>query len=343
MSIIDLRSDTVTLPPEEMIHAMVQAPLGDDVFGEDPSINQLEHYAAELSGKEAALYVPSGTMGNLIAVLVHCQRGDEVILGNKSHTFIYECGGISSIGGVHSHQLPNESDGTILLDNIQKAIRLDNIHFPNTALISLENTHNVCNGNPISTQYVNSVCKIAKTKNIKVHIDGARIWNASISLNEPLDSMLKNVNSISFCLSKALSCPIGSVLCGTNEFISNARKIRKALGGGMRQAGIIASAGTWALKNMFKQIKKDHEHAQQLALGLEKIEWINIKANQIKTNIVYFSVNFQLMNKDKIITHLLKNGIKILHVNENIFRMVTHYGITKNDINFTLKTIKEIN
>jgi len=236
---IDLRSDTVTQPSKLMLEEIVQSPLGDDVFIEDPTVNKLEDKAAKMLGKEKALLVPSGTMGNLIALLVHCPRGTEVILGDASHTFIYEAGGISAFGGIHSHQLKNEIDGTINIQSIESAIRQDNVHFPRTALICLENTHNMCFGSPIHSSYMNDVYAIAKKHKLKIHTDGARIFNAAVALNVDIRELVQHTDSITFCLSKGLSAPIGSILCGTEEFIHEARRMRKALGGGMRQAGII--------------------------------------------------------------------------------------------------------
>ena len=212
MKKIDLRSDTITLPTKEMLHAIDRADLGDDVFKEDPTINQLEELAAKRFNKQAALFVPSGTMANLVAVLSHCHRGDEVILGDQAHTFLYEAGGISSFGGVHSRQLVNQADGTIAIDDIKHAIRKEDVHFPTTSLICLENTHNRCFGMPLSSDYVNSVAEVAKNNSILIHVDGARIFNAAVSLDTPVADLTDEVDSVSFCLSKGLSAPAGSLL-----------------------------------------------------------------------------------------------------------------------------------
>ena len=265
MKAIDLRSDTVTLPSKEVREALMNAKLGDDVFQEDPTVNLLEKKAAQLSGKESALLVPSGTMGNLISFLVHCPRGTEAILGDQSHTFTYEAGGISAFGGIHYNQLKNEEDGSIKIDSIKNAIRIDNIHFPRTSLISLENTHNKCYGNPLSKNYMDMVSNLAKENNIKLHVDGARIFNATVALNTTLSDLVQNIDSITFCLSKGLACPIGSIVCGSEDFIYEARRMRKALGGGMRQAGIIASAGLVALENIVTQTQDDHINAKKLS------------------------------------------------------------------------------
>ena len=250
MNIIDLRSDTVTLPTKEMHEAISNAELGDDVFQEDPTVNRLEKLAAEKFNKEAAIFLPSGTMANLVAVLTHCQRGDEVILGDQSHTFLYEAGGISSFGGVHSRQLKNHDDGTMSIEDIKSAIRKKDVHFPPSRLICLENTHNRCLGMPLDINYINDVADIARNNNMSVHIDGARIFNAAVATGSSVSDLTKEVETVSFCLSKGLSAPSGSLLCGESSFIQRARFNRKALGGGMRQAGILAAAGIVALNVM---------------------------------------------------------------------------------------------
>ena len=275
MKKIDLRSDTITLPTKEMLDAIDRADLGDDVFQEDPTINQLEELAAKRFNKQAALFVPSGTMANLVAVLSHCQRGDEVILGDQAHTFLYEAGGISAFGGVHSRQLVNQADGTISIDDIKHAIRKEDVHFPTTRLICLENTHNRCFGMPLSSDYVNSVAEVAKNDSILVHVDGARIFNAAVSLDTSVAELTHEIDSVSFCLSKGLSAPAGSLLCGPEDFIYRARRNRKALGGGLRQAGILAAAGIVALEKMTERIAEDHQNAKVLAEGISGINGIS--------------------------------------------------------------------
>ena len=339
---IDLRSDTVTQPSKLMLDELIQAPLGDDVFSEDPTVNMLEEKAAKLLGKEKALLVPSGTMGNLIAVLVHCPRGTEVILGDCSHTFIYEAGGISAFGGIHSHQLQNENDGTIKISSIQNAIRQDNIHFPRTALICLENTHNMCSGSPISSQYMQDVLDLAKKNALKVHTDGARIFNAAIFQNIDVGDLVKDVDSITFCLSKGLSAPIGSVLCGTKQFIDEARRIRKALGGGMRQAGIIAASGSVALDQSIEQLVIDHDNAQYLAEEINKITYLDIEIDRIKTNILYFTINHELINGSELVNLMHDKGIKFFEVSKNKFRLVTHSGINHDNVKYVIKMFNEI-
>ena len=334
--IIDLRSDTVTQPSDQMRDAILNSLLGDDVFREDPTVNKIEQKAAQIMGKESALLVPSGTMGNLVSILSHCERGTEIILGHKSHTFIYEGGGISSVGGIHSRQLLNDDFGIINLDDIKQAVRDDNVHYPKTSAISLENTHNMCFGSPIEPNYIKSVSVIAKENNLKLHIDGARIFNAAVSLNIDVKDFVKNVDSVTFCLSKGLAAPIGSVVCGSKKFIDKARRHRKVLGGGMRQAGIIAAAGLISLDHCIVQIKKDHNNAKVLAEGLNKIKGLSVQLNLIQTNIIYFKLESDKITAQAFVKSMNLKGIKFFETSPNRFRLVTHYGITKKDIYKTL-------
>ena len=340
--IIDLRSDTVTLPTDEMRQAIYNANLGDDVFQEDPTVNDLEFKAAAMMGKEGGLLVPSGTMGNLVSILVHCERGSEIILGDKSHTFMYEAGGISAFGGIHSHQLSNKDDGTIDLEKINGAVRMDNVHFPKTAAISIENTHNICNGFPLRPEYLSSVSQIAKEHGLKLHIDGARIINAAVSLSVNVKELVKDADSVTFCLSKGLAAPVGSVVCGNEKFIYRARRIRKVLGGGMRQAGIIAAAGIVSLKKMMVQLKEDHENAQQLAQGISNIEGLSLNKKKVKTNIIYFKLDSSKITGSHLVTEMENKGVKFFETSPNRFRLVTHYGITKEDVETTLHILTEL-
>ena len=340
---IDLRSDTVTLPTNEMKQFIMDSPLGDDVYGEDPSVNLLQKKIAKIFNKESALFVPSGTMANLISVLTHCNRGDEVILGNKSHIFFYEAGGISAFGGVHSHQINNNDDGTININDIENAIRkTGDDHFPKTKLICLENTHNACYGSPINTDFFSEVKNIAKKHNIPIHLDGARIFNAAIALNKSVDELTKDCDSISCCLSKGLSAPVGSVILGSKNFISKAKSLRKALGGGMRQAGLIASAGIFSLDHMINRIKDDHSNAKILAGKLNLIKNIEINLNQVHTNIIFiYNRDRNLSNQDMLLS-LEKNNIKIDYKGNSKFRLVTHSGFKKEDINTVIKVFRKI-
>tara|TARA_B100000959_G_scaffold274267_1_gene325907 strand:- start:1337 stop:2371 length:1035 start_codon:yes stop_codon:yes gene_type:complete len=332
MKTIDLRSDTVTLPTSDMIDAINTAKLGDDVYIEDSSTHELEALAAKVMGKESALLVSSGTMGNLIASLVHSPRGTEAIMGHRSHTFIYESGGISSYGGIHSHQLKNNEDGTINLNLIKDAIRTDDVHFPITSLIILENTHNKCYGFPLELDYINSVCSLAHENYIKVHMDGARVFNACAALKLSPEVITENVDSITFCLSKGLSSPIGSVLCGSNDFIAKARRIRKSLGGGMRQTGIIAAPGIVSLNKMRYRLKDDHDNAKHLANALHKLDGIELNPNLIPTNIIYFNFNHPNISSRELVKLMKSKGIIFNDYNGKHCRLVMHHGISKNDI-----------
>ena len=341
---IDLRSDTVTMPSNEMKKIMFSSPLGDDVYGEDPSINKLENLAKTIFNKESALFVPSGTMANLISVLSHCDRGDEVLLGNKSHIFFYEAGGISAFGGVHSHQLNNNDDGTINLQDIKNGIRFNkDAHFPKTKLLCLENTHNICYGNPINSEYFVNVKEIIKKHNIKLHIDGARIFNAASALNTEVKKLTSEADSVSFCLSKGLSCPAGSVIVGNTNFIDKARRIRKALGGGMRQAGILASAGIYALKNLTQRLSDDHNNAQKLANELNNINGVKINLDYIKTNIIFFYLSDVVkLTDNEFLNKLLEKNIKIDSKGNSRFRIVTHSNFNEKDIGTVVSAIKSI-
>lgn len=342
MKIIDLRSDTVTLPTPAMREAIYRAELGDDVFGEDPTTNQLEKIAAERVGKEAAVLVVSGTMGNLVCILTHCARGEEVILGDQSHTFLYEAGGMSALGGIHPHTIRNQPDGTMRLEDIKAAIRGDSLHFARTRLICLENTHNRCDGAALTPEYTDAVVTLAKEHGLSVHLDGARVFNASVALGIDVRELTRGVDSLSFCLSKGLSAPVGSVVCGSNEFIAEARRARKILGGGMRQAGIIAAAGIVALQQMVDRIAEDHKNARRLAEGIVRIHGLSIDLARIQTNIIYFDVVTDRLKAEKLVTELRKRGIKLLCVGPSRLRMVTHYGISSDDIDLALAALAEI-
>ncbi|HIN19725.1 MAG TPA: low-specificity L-threonine aldolase [Candidatus Marinimicrobia bacterium] len=340
--IIDLRSDTVTLPSDEMRQSIANADLGDDVFREDPTINQLESKSSELFGKEAAIFVPSGTMGNLASILAHCDRGTEIILGDKSHTFLYEGGGISAFGGIHSRQLPNQDDGTLDVEEIKSAIRTENDHFPKTSAIGLENTHNMCFGTPLSVEYINSVALIAKENGLKLHIDGARIFNAAVALNVAVKDLVENADSVTFCLSKGLAAPVGSVVCGGEKFIYQVRRNRKALGGGMRQAGILAAAGLLSLNLAESQLLEDHKNAKLLAEGIAQINGLTIDEKKVQTNIIYFGLNSPKLTGSQLVSKMDNRGIKFFEISSNRFRLVTHYGITRDDIEKTLEILDKM-
>jgi threonine aldolase len=341
MKTIDLRSDTVTLPSDEMRDAIYQAELGDDVFGDDPTVNRLEQIAAQRVGKEAALLVPTGTMGNLASILTHCGRGDEVILGDRCHTFLYEAGGISALGGIHPRPVPNQPDGTLRLEDIEAAIRPDNVHFPRTRLICLENTHNRCSGAALTPEYTAEVMELARRHGIAVHLDGARIFNAAVALNVDVRELTRGVDSLSLCLSKGLAAPVGSLICGARDFVAEARRARKILGGGMRQAGIIAAAGIVALHKMIDRIQEDHDNAARLAKGIAQISRLSLGLARVQTNIVYFDVAHERPSAEELVQRLAGKGVKILSVGPARLRAVTHYGITADDIDRALSALAD--
>lgn len=298
--------------------------------------------AAERVGKEAALLVPSGTMANLVCVLTHCARGEEVILGAQSHMFLNEAGGMSALGGIHPHIIDNQPDGTIKLADIAAAIRGDNVHSPRTRLICLENTHNRCNGSPLSVEYTGQVAALAKRHGLLVHLDGARIFNAAVALGVNVKELTRSIDSLIFCLSKGLSAPVGSMVCGSHQFVNEARRTRKVLGGGMRQAGIIAAAGIIALEQMVDRVAEDHINAHRLAEGISQIDGLSIDLSKVHTNIIYFNLVTDRLSADEFLTRLVKKGIKLLSIGPSRFRMVTHYGISSGDIDITLVALRQV-
>ena len=324
------------------MHAIVRAKLGDDVLDEDPTVHELEKKSCEITGKEAALFVPSGTMANLTAVLAHCERGDEVILGDQAHTFLYEAGGISSLGGIHSHQLKNQDDGTLALDDIRNAIRTENVHFPRTRLICLENTHNRCFGFPLQLDYLHSVRSIADENALKLHVDGARLFNAAVALGISVEELCGPVDSTTFCLSKGLSAPVGSLVCGNTGFIYKVKRLRKVLGGGMRQAGILAAAGIEALETMVDQLALDHHHAKVLADGLSSVDGLHCNPEFVPTNIVYFLLERENITGQELVSVMEKNGIQFFELSPKRFRLVTHAGIEEKDVFKTIEIFRKV-
>jgi threonine aldolase len=343
MDWVDLRSDTVTLPTPEMRAAMAEAEVGDDVYGEDPSINQLEEMSASRMGKEAGLFVPSGTMGNLSAIMAHCGRGDEFILGDLSHTFIFEAGGAAALGGVHPHTLKNQADGSLALEEIEDAIRPDDIHQPISRLVVLENTHNRCGGTALSVEYTRAVGDLAEERGLKLHLDGARIFNAAVFYGVEVKDLVDPADSVTFCLSKGLIAPVGSVLCGSNEFIQQARRIRKQLGGGMRQAGILAAAGIVALETMVERLDKDHIRAKQLAQGLSLIPGLVLDPGTPQTNMIFLSLGEGIqLTGIEVANKLKEHGVRVGVVSKNRFRLVTHYGIDDADIEMAIGAFRQV-
>ena len=339
---VDLRSDTMTKPTPSMRRAMAEAEVGDDVFGEDPTVNRLEKMAAERMGKEAAVFVTSGTMGNLVSQLAHCGRGDEIILGSHSHTFFFEQGGSAAVGSIHPRTVPNQPDGKLALEDIEAAIRGDNVHCPQTRLIVLENTHNQCSGYPLDADYMKAVGEIARRHGLKIHVDGARIFNAAVALNVKASDLTAEADSVSFCLSKGLAAPIGSVVCGTRDFISQARRARKLIGGGMRQAGVMAAAGIVALNEMIERLTEDHANAKKLAQGLADIPGISIDPAHIKTNIVFFDLIRGDMTADELVNQLDEEGVRMSAGGSQRLRAVTHYHISSDDIDYTLNAFSKV-
>ncbi len=338
---IDLRSDTVTLPTREMRQAMMEAEVGDDVYGEDPTVNRLQALAAELTGKEAALFVTSGTQGNMVSLLSHCGRGDEVIVGDRSHTYLYEQGGMAQLGGIHPRVIPNRPDGTLDPEDIVNAIRPNNIHFPRTRLVVLENTHNFCYGSPLTPEYTRTIGDLVHERGLKLHIDGARIFNAAVALGVDVKELAAPADSITFCLSKGLSAPVGSVVCGSREFIEEAKRVRKVLGGGMRQAGVIAAAGIVALTQMVDRLAEDHANARRLAEGLARIPGFEVELERIRTNIVYFDV-VNGATAAEVAERAKEAGVLVLALGPYRIRAVTHYGIEAHHIDEALNVFEHI-
>ena len=345
--IIDLRSDTVTLPSPAMREAMYRAEVGDDVYGEDPTINRLQELAAERTGKEAALFVPTGTMGNAAAVLAHAGRGEAVMVGNQSHIYHYEVGGASTLGGSPMYVIPTDANGMLDLYKIETGISDgSDEHAAPTALLCIENTHNRCGGTVLNLEQLEALTSLAHAHGITVHMDGARIFNAAIALGVPVSTLAQQVDSMMFCLSKGLSAPVGSIVVGSREFIHKAHRMRKLLGGGMRQAGIIAAAGIVALEQMVERLAEDHEHCKQLAYGLADYPQIEIDVERVVTNIVNFAVlntQHQRLTHEETMQFLAKaqeHGVLMGTMGEGTIRAVTHYGLDAQDIQTALTGIR---
>lgn len=330
---IDLRSDTLTIPTPAMREAMASAEVGDDVFAEDPTINKLQEMAAARLGFEAALLVSSGTMGNLTAMLAHCGRGEEIIVGDQSHIYIYEGGGTAVVGGIHPRAVINQPDGTLKLEDIERSIRPKDSHYPETRVIALENTHNRMGGAVLTPAYMQQVSDIAKRHDLKLHIDGARIFNAAAALNVDIKELTKGADSMTFCLSKGLSAPVGSVLCGSKAFIQIAHKRRKVLGGGMRQAGVIAAAGVVALEQMTERLRDDHANAKALAEGLAKVEGLHVDTDRVLSNMVYFDIDPSLpFDAAELCRRAASERVKMLPTAPRRIRMVTHCWVSRDEV-----------
>jgi threonine aldolase len=340
--VIDLRSDTVTLPTPAMREAIARAELGDDVYGEDPTVNQLEAMAAELTGKEAAVLVPSGTMANLAAMLAHCPRGTKALLGSEAHTYVYEAGGAAALGGIVMTPIRNVEGGELDLDHLRDEVeRPPDAHFALPGLIALENTHNLGAGAAVELSHMAAVRELAQAHRLAVHLDGARIFNAAVALETAPKTISSFADSVSFCLSKGLAAPVGSLLCGSGEFIGRARRMRKMLGGGMRQAGIIAAAGIVALETMVDRLVEDHLNARALAEGLGLVAGINIRPVKRRTNMVVFDIDGGVDEARRFVGALRERGVLIGSRGPNSFRVVTHYGIERSEIDRAVSAASE--
>lgn len=334
MDKIDFRSDTVTWPTPEMRQAMATARVGDDVYGEDPTVNELEATAAALLGKEAGLLVTSGTMGNLVSILAHATRGDEAIVGTDSHAYLDEAGGMATLGGIVPRALPTDALGRMDLEDVVGAIQPDDAHNARTRLILLENSYGTKNGAPVPVDYLQSVGRIARKHGLAVHIDGARFFNAATALETAPAGLAADADSVSFCLSKGLCAPVGSVVVGSADFIYRAHRARKVLGGGMRQAGVIAAAGLVALRKMVGRLGEDHDNARHLAVGLAQIPGLRIDPEAVKTNIVFFELADWVPEDAGQIAAKLKldTGILLYVSGKRRFRAVTHYWVGPREV-----------
>jgi len=341
MKVVDLRSDTITHPTPEMRKAMFEAEVGDDVYGEDPTVNRLEAVAAKMMGKEAAVFTTSGTQSNLAAVLTHTKRGGEIIVGDQAHMLWYELGGAAALGGVILRTVPNDRVGHLSLDDIDRTIRGKDIHYPETMLLCLENTHNRCGGAVLKPDYTDQTCDLAHRRGLKVHLDGARIFNAAVALGVQASALVQNVDSVAVCLSKGLSAPVGSLLCGSKDFVERARKFRKMLGGGMRQAGVVAAAGIVALETMVDRLAEDHANARRLAQGLAGIKGITLARDDIPTNIVMFDL-WPEWSSVEFMEGLDRVGVKIGFRDGGPFRAVTSRMVSSSDVDYALARIEAV-
>ncbi len=335
---IDLRSDTVTKPTEGMRQAMATAEVGDDVLGEDPTVNLLQDKMASLLGKEAGLFVPSGTMANQVAIKTHIQPGDEIIINQDAHIYYYECGATAVISGGQFHCLPGEC-GILLAEAIEAAIRPSDIHQPPSRLVCLENTHNRGGGSTYTVEQTRSIANLTSHHHIKVHLDGARLFNAALANHTTVDDFANQVDSVSICFSKALGAPVGSVLCGPADFIDEARRYRKMLGGGMRQVGILAAACLYAIDNHVDRLVEDHDNARKLALGLAQISGIQINPHSVVTNIVLFDVAETGVAADLLAERLKAEGVLTIPFGPTTIRAVTHMDVSAAEIDKALEII----
>ncbi len=339
--VVDLRSDTVTKPTPEMRRAMAQAEVGDDVFGEDPTVNRLEAVAAERLGKEAGLFVLSGTMGNQVSLMAQTQRGDEILLDEGSHIFNYEVAALAVLSGLQPRTLRGRH-GILNPEEIRQAIRPQNIHYPKDTLVCVENTHNRGGGTVYPLETLQEIRRIATENGLAVHMDGARMFNASVATRTSVRELAAQADSATFCLSKGLGAPVGSIVAGTHAFVDRARRARKMFGGGTRQAGILAAAGLVALETMVDRLQEDHENARVLAEGLVALPGVTIDLQQVQTNIVIFSLRRRDLDAPGLILKLAEQGIKAFSVSQDSIRMVTHKDVDRAGILKTLEVLKRI-
>jgi threonine aldolase len=338
---IDLRSDTVTLPTEEMLEAILHANLGDDVYREDPTVNELEAMAADKMGMEAALLVTSGTQANLVSLMSNTERGELVILEAESHIYWYEAGGISAIAGLLPWPLKSQCGALDPID-VETAIKTNDIHFPEPRLVCVENTHNRHGGTVISPADLRAIKEVANRHGLRFYMDGARIFNAAVALRVNVKELSRNVDNLMFCLSKGLCCPVGSVIVGSRVFIEKARRIRKILGGGMRQAGVIAAAGIIALEKMIDRLEEDHTNARRLAEGIAKIEGVYVDLQHVQTNIVFVDTGNLTLNDERLLSKLKDNGILASMLTKNKLRLVTHLGVGREEIEDTISAFERV-
>lgn len=341
MKTIEMRSDTFTLPTQEMLTAIQEANLGDDVYGEDSTVIKLQQLAANMLGMEESLLMPSGTMANLSSILAHCPRGSKVLVSDESDIYIYEAAGASVCGGIMYEPIHTEADGSLSLINLEKSFphELDDPQFALPALICIENPHNRMGGRILPISYLQELRHFAKKKNISIHLDGARLFNAAVALNINVSEITKHVDSVQICLSKGLSAPIGSIVAGKKDFIEKVRRIRKMLGGGMRQAGIIAAPGIVALQSMVNRLHVDHENALYFAKGLSNIKGIEINVEDVEINMVFFRINHAAYTWSSFINEVDKYGLKLSELGHDRIRAVIHSGITRDDIDRALSII----
>ncbi len=340
MRIIDLRSDTVTKPTLKMRQAMMEAEVGDDGFGEDPTTNKFEKMAAERLGKEDALFVTSGVMGNLIAIMVYTKPGDGLICDKKAHINTMASGNTAALAGVTICPLDVDESGRFDMEELESCINLDDTRFPKTSLIVLENTNNLAGGTVVTPEETSKIYKIAKKYGLKLHLDGARIFNSAIAQGADVAGLTKDCDSVMFCISKGLASPVGSILAGTKEFIAAARRKRKMLGGGMRQTGILAACGIIALEEMIDRMKDDHDNARYLAEGLAGIEGFSINLDTVQTNIIYFKFELPDVSCKRFVEDVSEKGIYTVYLERDCGRMVTHKDLNRSDIDYALEVIK---